>query len=137
MESLSDYLLYWGLYFLAGLAGLWCWGRMAFWVKQRGLFYHLYSAIGAILIFTPVPVAGDMPIQLAPGVIVLLFSVISDGLGAVNHYALVYGASATLAFSVVFVGVLAGLTPDDNGDKKREKARANLSRSAKRTDPII
>ena len=131
MESLNDYLFFWGLYFLAGLAGFWCWGKMAFWVKTKGLFYHLYSALGAILIFTPAPVAGDLSIQLAPGFIVLMFHIISQGIAGFNDYLLLFSASAVIAFSVTLVGIFAGLAPSDEGDENAKNTRKE------RTEPVV
>lgn len=131
MEGLNDYLFFWGLYLLAGLIGFWCWGRMAFWVKDKGLFYHLYSAVGAILIFTPVPVAGDLPIQLAPGFIVVVFNVISLGMAGLNDYVMVFASSTIIAFTVSLLGVVFGIRfPEINKRSKKDEA-------TRRTDPTI
>lgn len=132
MESLNDNLFFWGLYLLAGLVGYWCWGKMAFWVKNRGFFYHLYSALGAVLIFTPAPVAGDLTMQLAPGVIVLVFNVISHGVAGFDDYILLFSASSVLALSTVFISVLAGLAPpgtvSSSPSKRKEPAMADSLR---------
>ena len=127
MESLNDNLFFWTLYLLSGFVGFWCWGKMVFWVKTRGLFYHLYSAVGAVLIFTPAPVAGDLPMQLAPGVIVLVFNVISHGVAGFDGYISLFSASFSLALFTVMIAVLAGLAP----------SKAVSSQSEKRKEPVM
>ena len=84
-----------------------------------------------ILIFTPAPVAGDLSIQLAPGFIVLMFHIISQGITGFNDYLLLFSASAVIAFSVTLMGIFAGLAPSDEGDENAKNTRKE------RTEPVV
>jgi len=134
MESVSDYYLFWGIYLVAAVAGFWCWGRMAFWVSQRGIFYHLYSALGAVLIFTPVAVP-DASGALAPGFIAVAFTLISQGMGsgvsALAEFALWYGVASIIALVVTTIGLVAGLTPAvavEDSENTPSQAKSSVSR---------
>ena len=133
MESVSDYYLFWGIYLIAALVGFWCWGKMAFWVSQQGVLYHLYSALGAVLIFTPVAVP-EASGALAPGFIAVAFSLISLGVGAglssLAEFAPWYGAASVLALVATAIGFIAGLTPT-----LAEENSQSTSRQAKSTPP--
>jgi len=110
MESLNGYLTFWGLYLAFGFLGYWCWVKMAFWVESRGLFYHLYSAVGAVVIFTPVPVAVDSAFY-SPGAVVIGFAAISGSFSDVGYLALWYGVASALAFGITLIMAIAGLLP--------------------------
>jgi hypothetical protein len=105
MESVASYYTYWAVYMAAALIGYWCWGRMAFWVAERGVVYHLYSAVGAVLIFTPLPVTGQEQ-TLAPGFVAIAFTFISEGFSGVYEFAVWYLASTVLAGIALIVGLI-------------------------------
>lgn len=105
MESVASYYTYWTVYMVAALIGFWCWVRMAFWVAERGVVYHLYSALGAVLIFTPLPVTGQEQ-TLAPGFVAIAFTFISEGLSGLYEFAVWYLASAVLAVVALIVGLI-------------------------------
>ncbi|MEC8443369.1 MAG: hypothetical protein VXZ05_04100 [Pseudomonadota bacterium] len=104
MESLSTYPLFWLLYLVAGVIAYGCWGRMAFWVKQPGIGYHLYASLGAIIIFTPVAIPGDGMTLLAPGFVAVPFTLIQEGVSALHTFLPWYAAALTLALIAVIVG---------------------------------
>ena len=111
MESLTDYYAFWAVYILAGLLGFWCWGKMAFWVKERGAAYHIYSAVGAVIIFTPVPVPDASIEVLSPGFIAVPFALISDGLAGLEQFVPWFSVAAGIALIVTLAGLIAGLAP--------------------------
>ena len=119
MEGIIEYKIFWAIYLTAGLVGLWCWGKIAFWVKTPGLFYHIFSAMGAILIFTPVPISIYMGQQLAPGFVVVAFTLISEGQTGIQYTYLWYGISTVLAFATVFIAFFAGWMPSQSVTKKK------------------
>ncbi|WP_370314840.1 hypothetical protein [Thalassolituus sp.] len=112
MEGLNSYFAFWVIYLAAGTLGYWCWGKMAFWVTSRGLPYHLFSALGAVIVFTPVPVAAESSF-LAPGAVVIAFSLISGTLAELDYTAIWYAASVATAFGITLIMALAGLLPTD------------------------
>ncbi|MEK9710939.1 MAG: hypothetical protein VW258_00080 [Thalassolituus sp.] len=127
MESVSDYYLFWGIYIAAGVAGFWCWGRMLFWLRHKGVGYHLYSAIGAVLIFTPVAVP-ESPSSLAPGFIAVAFSLISSGVGSLAEFAPWYGVASAIACFVTIAALVAGIAPsvaEDATEKHARKAKSD------------
>ena len=133
MESLTDYYAFWAIYILAGLLAFWCWGKMAFWVKQRGVAYHIYSAVGAIIIFTPVPVPDASVEVLSPGFIAVPFALISDGLAGINQFIPWFSAAAGIALIVTLVGLIAGLAPKPD---EQQKDRTTVPEPAKKTAPV-
>ena len=132
MESLSTYMSFWLIYLASGLLGYWCWGRMFSWMKRRGLAYHLVSAAGAVLIFTPVPVAPESPAFLAPGFVVVGFGLLSGELASMGYLGLWFGASAVMAFGITFIMSLAGLLPVGDWSP----ASANATEPAPRKAPV-
>jgi hypothetical protein len=133
MESLTDYYAFWAVYILAGLLGFWCWGKMAFWVKARGIGYHIYSAIGAIIIFTPVPVPDADTEVLSPGFIAAPFALISEGVAGLELFIPWFAVSAGIALSVTFVALLAGLAP--KSDKQKEGGKPS-AKPVRKTAPV-
>ena len=133
MESLTDYYAFWAIYILAGLLAFWCWGKMAFWVKQRGVAYHIYSAVGAIIIFTPVPVPDASVEVLSPGFIAVPFALISEGLAGLEQFVTWFSVSAGIALLVTLVGLVAGLALKPN---VQEKDRETPPLRAKNAAPV-
>ena len=111
MESIMEYTNVWAVYLAAGLIGLWCWGRMAIWVKHYGVIYHLYSALGAVLIFTPVPVSMDSVAYLAPGFLAVAVALLSHDQTLLNYYGIWYLITLVLALITVAGCAAAGLMP--------------------------
>jgi len=133
MESVADYYLYWAVYLLAAVAGFWCWGRIPFWVRNRGVAYHIYSAVGAVIIFTPLPVVSGAGQTLSPGFVALPFTLISEGIDGVTPFAVWYLTAAGLAAFATLVGFVAGLAPEHNEDGRnaQEKSAGQAPKSVK------
>ena len=128
MESIMEYTNVWAVYLAAGLIGLWCWGRMAFWVKHYGVIYHLYSALGAVLIFTPVPVTMDSAAYLAPGFLAVAVALLSHDQTLLNYYGIWYLITLVLALMTVAGCAAAGLMP------KVKTVRASQASGSERSD---
>ena len=72
MESLMfDVLTQWLVYAIAALACFWAWDKMFFWIKQKDM-KAIMRILGAVLLFTPVPLEVDGG-DFAPAFIVILF----------------------------------------------------------------
>jgi hypothetical protein len=93
---------FWLLYLVFALVAYWCWGKLLFWVKTPGIGYHLFSLIGAVLIFTPVPIEPES-MYWAPGFLVVAFTFLISGTESVQ-YCIPWFASA-LAIGAVALGV--------------------------------
>ena len=133
MESLTDYYTFWAIYIVAGLLAFWCWGKMAFWVNERGVAYHIYSAVGAIIIFTPVPVPEASMEVLSPGFIAVPFALISDGLAGLEQFVAWFSVSAGIALVVTLFGLVAGLAPKPDA---QEKGQRPAREAAKKAAPV-
>ncbi len=130
MESIMEYTNVWAVYLAAGLIGLWCWGRMAFWVKHYGVIYHLYSALGAVLIFTPVPVTMDSAAYLAPGFLAVAVALLSHDQTLLNYYGIWYLITLVLALITVAGCSAAGLMPKVNTVRASQASDSDRSESA-------
>ena len=128
MESLSEYTNVWALYLAAGLIGLWCWGRMAFWVKSYGLGYHLFSALGAVLIFTPVPVDMASSEYLAPGFLAAVVAFISHDQSLLSYYGIWYLITLVIALVTVMAFTAAGQLPSQKAGHRPSAARKTSRR---------
>ncbi|MDF1764214.1 MAG: hypothetical protein P1U57_12470 [Oleibacter sp.] len=108
MESLVNYPLMWTAYFLAGIVAFWCWGQMAVKSVNKGLRYHIYSAVGAVIIFTPVPFSSAMPHILAPGFIAFPFTLLSGDVAMVGTQVGWYLLAAFLALIPIATATYLG-----------------------------
>lgn len=127
MEGIIDYWAFWAAYIAAGLIGLWCWGKLIFWVKTPGLFHHLFSALGAILIFTPAPINEHMGQQLAPAIFPLVFNFASEGVAGIGYLAIWYGISSVLAFAIVWMAYFAGWMSTPTASSRASSSDASSS----------
>lgn len=130
MESIMEYTNVWAVYLAAGLIGLWCWGRMAFWVKHYGVIYHLYSALGAVLIFTPVPVTMDSAAYLAPGFLAVAVAVLGQDQTLLSYYGIWYLITLVIALITVAGCAAAGLLPKVKTVRVTETPDSDRSDSA-------
>ena len=72
MESLMfDGVMQWLAYAVSALACFWAWEKLFFWVEQKD-FKAIVRILGAVLLFTPAPLAVDST-NYAPAFIVILF----------------------------------------------------------------
>ncbi len=131
MESLNEYTNVLAVYLAAGLIGLWCWGRMAFWVKNYGLAYHLFSALGAVLIFTPVPVEMASSDYLAPGFLAVAVAFISQDQGLLSYYGVWYLITFVIALVTVMAFTAAGQLPSQKLSPARKASRRQKAASAR------
>lgn len=74
MNGIEEYLSFWLIYLAFATVGYWCWQRMFFWLKQTDI-KRLFLMLGAVLVYTPAPIAPDSD-YFAPAFIVLPFSLI-------------------------------------------------------------
>ncbi len=72
-----DIRVQWLVYAVAALACFWAWDKMFFWISQKDL-KAIIRILGAVLLFTPAPLEGDMALEgglagYAPAFIVIIF----------------------------------------------------------------
>ena len=133
MEGLMEYTHAWSIYVAAGLVALWCWGRMAFWVKHYGLGYHLFSAVGAVLIFTPVPVDVMSSDYLAPGFLAVALAYLGHDQALLGYYGVWYLVTLVIALVVVAAAAAAGLMPSRPRKAPAKSAEHNAAGSGNRS----
>jgi hypothetical protein len=108
VDSVITYGQFWLLYLVSALVAYWCWGKLLFWVKTPGVGYYLFSLIGAVLIFTPVPIEqGSM--YWAPGFLVVAFTFLISGPESINYCIPWFAAALAIGAVVLGVGLLVSL----------------------------
>lgn len=102
MEGIIQFLPFWAVYLVCALVGYWCWNRMFFWLDADSDVRRFLRMIGAVLLFTPAPIAQDSN-YFAPVLVVLPFTAISEGVNAAL-YALNW-LLAALCLGVLVLGM--------------------------------
>ncbi|MCD8521592.1 MAG: hypothetical protein LRY66_01275 [Saccharospirillaceae bacterium] len=102
MEGIIQFLPFWMAYLVSALVGYWCWNRMFFWLAHDSDVRRFLRMMGAVLLFTPAPIAQDSN-YFAPVLVVLPFTAISEGLNAAM-YALSW-LLAALCVGVLVLGL--------------------------------
>lgn len=87
MEGLISYFPFWAGYCLAAFAGLWCWDNLFFWLPRHSDLRRFFHMLGAVLLFTPAPIAQDSG-YFAPAFVVIPFTTLgssfADAMYALN-----------------------------------------------------
>jgi len=80
MEGLIAYSPFWLAYAVFAAIGYWCWEGLFFWLSRDSDIRRFLHMLGAVLIFTPAPVAAGSP-YFAPAFIVLPFTALTSSMG--------------------------------------------------------
>ncbi|MCT7359820.1 hypothetical protein [Thalassolituus pacificus] len=102
MEGIIQFLPFWAAYLVSALVGYWCWNRMFFWLAQDSDVRRFLRMIGAVLLFTPAPIAQDSN-YFAPVLVVLPFTAINEGINAALYA--VSWLLAALCLGVLVLGI--------------------------------
>ena len=84
MEGLIAYAPFWLGYLTFAAAGYWCWEQMFFWLRRDGDMRRFLHMLGAVLLFTPAPIAENSA-YFAPAFVVLPFVAMSESMAAAQY----------------------------------------------------
>lgn len=127
MESIMAYWPYWALYLVFAFAGWWCWNQLFFFLGKAPALQRLIKILGAVLLFTPAPIAHSSG-HFAPAVFVVL-------LGAMSGEDVLHGAVITWFGAGLMAGLFAFLLltlllPAANVQKKTKTKAQKRARAA-------
>lgn len=117
MEGLIQYWPYWAMYLVFAVIGLWCWKQLFFWLLPDSEWRSFWTIPGAVLLFTPAPLALDSS-YFAPAVFVVILDALS-GKPVLSGAAVLWLLSGfcigmlVLAVRHILINVRSKLTHDD------------------------
>ena len=101
MEGLIEYWPFWAVYFIFALSGYWCWQQMFFWLPRGSEWRRFLRVPGAVILFTPAPVAAGSS-YFAPAVFVVLLDLMS-GKNVLQSPALIWLLAACMLGMLILV----------------------------------
>ncbi|WP_430462592.1 hypothetical protein ACQUQU_07345 [Thalassolituus sp. LLYu03] len=84
MEGLMEYLPAWAGYLVFALIGYRCWRYLFFWLREDSDVRRFFHTLGAVLLFTPAPVAAGSSF-FAPAFVVFPFTLLGSGLASAMY----------------------------------------------------
>lgn len=78
MEGLIEFLPFWLGYLAFAAVGYWCWQGLFFWLSKDSDIRRFLHMLGAVLLFTPAPIAAGSS-YFAPAAIVMPFVALGSG----------------------------------------------------------
>lgn len=79
MEGIAEFSGFWLLYLVFACVGFWCWNRLFFWLKPGSDLRRFFHMLGAVLVFTPAPIAAES-VYFAPAMVVFPFTLLTSSL---------------------------------------------------------